>query len=615
MTGGKTELIIEGLAAGEFEDRHRLPSASAEKRIREALPQVRDCVVVAARLEGRVQTDVLLILHDGADPVADHEPGVRAALDASEAETIRRVFVIGVDRAFPYDGVEDREALARWHLAELLGARLPGLGSGADPVPVAAERLRVGFAGAGTGIAEITWGQREIWQAMTRQGTWLPLGGWKPLEPGTTVADIADELAYLHGRFPSMRTRLHFDAEGRPRQVLEAEGWTELEIFDAPDGEEAADELAAAVDAHYQRAPFDLRTEWPVRMAVVRQGGVATRMVVIMHHLALDGGGAEIMMRDVAMRATEPPAGVQQLELAQWQRSEAGRKYSERAMRHARHILRTMPVPTFPPSADPRRPPWWSAEFESCALRRALAALAERTGADASRVMVAVYAVALARITGVNPVLMRPVVGNRFRRQLADVVCHASQAGVVLLDVADGTVEDVIDRTGPISMIALKHSYYDPEQLDELVRTIGRERGAELDIASFVNDRRAPATSETLPAWTADDYAKARTSSGFRWSGRHSDPVERMFVHIDDAPDAVRLSIAADTRALAPDQIERLAHSIEEIAVGAALQPGLDSGVTSLPSATSVSSATSVPSVTSVPSAPSAPASGAGSPP
>ncbi|NUR25009.1 MAG: hypothetical protein HOV83_04030 [Catenulispora sp.] len=594
MTGA-TEAgpVVDRDGPDAFDLRYRLPSERAEKLIREALPQVRDCVVVAARLGGSVQTDVMLMLHEDADQIADYEPAVRAALDAEEAATLRRVFVMGVDRDFPYDGTEDREALARWHIGELIGARLPGLGAGADPVPVAAERIRVDFAGADSGIGELAWGQREIWQAMTRQGNWLPLGGCKPLEPGTTVEQIADELAYLHSRFPSMRTRLTFDAEARPRQELSTEGFTWLEVFDvaeagdgAPDaeaasgGDEAVDQLAEAVHAHYRRAPYDLRTEWPVRMAVVRQGGVARRMVVVMHHLALDGGGAEIMLRDVAVRATEPPAGLQQLEIAEWQNSPAGRKHNDRAMRHFGDVLRRMPVPTFPVSDDPRRPPWWSAEFESSALPVAVAAVGERTGADPARVMVAVYAIALARVTGVNPVLLRPVIGNRFRRQLADVVCHASQAGIVLLDVS-GTVEDVIERTGPASMNALKHSYYDPEQLDELARVIGRERGAELDIASFVNDRRAPAAPETLPAtaWTADDYAKARASSGFRWAGERNDPVERLFINIDDAGDAVLLTIEADTRALAPAQIERVARGVEEVAVSAALRAGLETEV------------------------------------
>ncbi|WP_194927505.1 condensation domain-containing protein [Catenulispora pinisilvae] len=564
-----------------------------EERVLASVPQVRACLVVSARLRGRVQTDVLLDLQPGVDPDDDHESAVRAALTESEAATLRRVFVLGADRDEPEGGLDHHRALIReQQIAEMAGARLPGVGPGADPVPVPAERLPVEFAGDGAGSAGLAWGQHEIWQSMTRQGNWLPLGGWRPLDPGTGVEEVADELAYLHSRFPSMRTLLHVDADGALRQELSASGSTHLEVYDADPGPEAADRLAGAISDHYQRLPYDLRTEWPVRMAVVRQGGEATRMAVVMHHLALDGGGAEIMMRDVAVRASTPPAGLQQLEQARWQSSPAGRRHSDRALRHFAEILRAMPTPTFPPSGDPRRPRYWSAEFVSPALRPALAALGERTGADPARVLHAVYAIALAHVTGVHPVLFRPVIGNRFRQQLADVVCHTAQAGVVLLDVADGTVEDVIERAGPAAMNAFKHGYFDPVQLNALIEEIGRERGAELDVASFFNDRRGtptatPSTTPTNPAaatatstTTADDYAKARTASEFRWVERRNDPVERLFLHVDDSPETVTLTIEADTRALSPSQIEAVVREMEEVAVAAAIQPGLSTRIT-----------------------------------
>ena len=243
-----------------------------------------------------------------------------------------------------------------------------------------------------------------------------------------------------------------------------------------------------------------------------------------------------------------------------------------------------MPTPTFPPSGDPRRPRYWSAEYYSPALRPALAALGERTGADATRVMFAVYAIALAHITGVHPVMFRPVIGNRFRHQLADVVCHAAQAGIVLLDVADSTVEEVIERAGPATMNAFKHSYFNPRQLNQMTEDIGRDRGAELDIQSFFNDRRAPTpppttTGDPAKIPTAEDFAEARAASTFRWTQRRNDPVERLFLHVDDGPDAVTLLVEGDTRGMSPAQIEQLVREIEEVAVSAAVQPGLPSGV------------------------------------
>ncbi|MEY9855681.1 hypothetical protein ABH935_001285 [Catenulispora sp. GAS73] len=580
----------------DLDDGQQLHPEALEKRILTVAPQIRDCLIASARLRGRVQTDVLLVLQPGVDPDDDHESAIGPAFTAAELATIRRILVLGADRDLPPERLADDRVLTWQHqILEMAGARLPGLGADPDPVPRPDERVPVEFAGDSAGVAALTWGQHEIWQSMTRQGNWLPLGGWRPLEAGTTVEAVADELAYLHTRFPSMRTFLRFDAQGNPHQELLSSGSTHLEIYDAPPGAQAADDLAAAISDHYQYTPYDLRTEWPVRMAVVRQNGEATRMAVAMHHLALDGGGAEVMFRDVAVRASAPPNGLQQLQQTQWQTSPAGLRHSDRTLRHFTDILRVMPTPTFPPSDDPRRPRYWSAEYHSPALRPALAALGERTGADPTRVIFAVYAIALAHVTGVHPVLFRPVIGNRFRHQLADVACHAAQAGLVLLDVADSTVEDVIDRAGSAAMNALKHSYFDPKRLNELIEEIGRERGAELDIASFFNDRRATTMTSPSPAdaeapagsatphpagpTTAEEFAKARAAGRFEWVQRRNDPVERLFLHVDEGPDGLSLIVEADTRGMSPAQIEQLVREIEQVAVEAALQPNLSTGI------------------------------------
>jgi hypothetical protein len=78
---------------------------------------------------------------------------------------------------------------------------------------------------------------------------------------------------------------------------------------------------------------------------------------------------------------------------------------------------------------------------------------------------------------------------------------------------------------------------------------------------------------------TAEEFATARAASRFTWAGRRNDPVERLFLHIDDAPDAVALRIEADTHGLSPAQIEQVVREIEEVAVTAALQPDLSTGI------------------------------------
>ena len=80
------------------------------------------------------------------------------------------------------------------------------------------DRIMVPFSGDGAGIDRLTWGQADHYAAMIRMKTWSPLGGVAPLEPGKTVADITEELRYLMSRFPSVRTRLRYDTDGRPDQ-------------------------------------------------------------------------------------------------------------------------------------------------------------------------------------------------------------------------------------------------------------------------------------------------------------------------------------------------------------------------------------------------------------
>ncbi|MBS2964410.1 acyl--CoA ligase [Actinocrinis puniceicyclus] len=75
-----------------------LYTAQSEENILRTCPDVHDCTVVAAKgPDGRVTTDVLLALHDWADPGVDRTAEVRAALTEAAAATLREVVVVGED--------------------------------------------------------------------------------------------------------------------------------------------------------------------------------------------------------------------------------------------------------------------------------------------------------------------------------------------------------------------------------------------------------------------------------------------------------------------------------------------------------------------------------------
>lgn len=432
------------------------------------------------------------------------------------------------------------------------------------------ERVAVAFAGEGSGVEELSWGQWEIWLAMVAQQTSLPLGGTKPLSPDTTVEDIAEELRFLMSRFQSMRTRLRFDETGRPRQVLSASGETTLAVFDAGDAD--PDAVAAEVDEQYQATLFDYASEWPVRMAVVRQHGRLTHMVVTMCHLVTDGPGGLVMLDEVGTRTTVPVDGMQPLAQARWQRSAAGKRHNDLALRYWGGLLRSIPPRRFNRSGDERAPRHWEGIFRSRALWLALHATVVRSGIDPSAVVLGVFAVALARITGINPVVTRPIVSNRFRPGLARVVAMVAQSGICSLDVADIRMEDAIEVARRGAFVAYKYAYFDPERMNALIDEVTAERGPDFDISCFFNDRRAQPSS-TDHVVTPEEVREAVRDTDFQWGRQQDEPFERLFLHVDDLGDAIQLKMFIDTAYLSPGQGEALVRGMESVAVEAAFDP------------------------------------------
>jgi hypothetical protein len=108
-----------------------------------------------------------------------------------------------------------------------------------------AAPIIVPFRGDGGGVSDLTWGQRQIWQAMVDTNTSQSMSSAAPLR-GKTAADIAVDLEFLMRRHESLRTRLRFDDAGRPAQVISASGEIALHIIDAAgaDPERVAGDLA-----------------------------------------------------------------------------------------------------------------------------------------------------------------------------------------------------------------------------------------------------------------------------------------------------------------------------------------------------------------------------------
>ena len=161
-----------------------------------------------------------------------------------------------------------------------------------------AQRIPVSFDGDGAGVAELTWGQQELWRTMRLVDTWMPIPVIRQASEGTTIADVVAELRFIMSRYPSMRTRLRLADDRMPQQVLADRGAVDLEVEEVPDGDDPA-EAAATMRRRFEDAAFDFVRDWPVRMGVVCRQGRPAYLVSVICHLAMDGFAARRIMADL----------------------------------------------------------------------------------------------------------------------------------------------------------------------------------------------------------------------------------------------------------------------------------------------------------------------------
>jgi acyl-coenzyme A synthetase/AMP-(fatty) acid ligase len=97
-----------------------LYTALSEERILMRCPDVRDCTVVAGRMDGKIVTDVLLLLAAGAEAGADRTGAVAAALGEPAAATLRRIVAVPDDEIVVGPTGKVRKFLMRQrHLASM----------------------------------------------------------------------------------------------------------------------------------------------------------------------------------------------------------------------------------------------------------------------------------------------------------------------------------------------------------------------------------------------------------------------------------------------------------------------------------------------------------------
>ncbi|HEY1572874.1 MAG TPA: condensation domain-containing protein [Pseudonocardiaceae bacterium] len=447
-------------------------------------------------------------------------------------------------------------------------------------------QILVPFEGEGAGVEDLTWGQIGFWQGIAESGRSLVMGGVTPLTPGVTVEALAESLRFSLSRHQSLRTRLRLDpAGGLPKQVCSTSGVVPLEVVDVePDGDPAT--VAEEVFARYEARHFDYEREWPIRMAAIRHGGRITHGVAVYLHTAIDAGGLEVLLADLAARDPMTGAGrgavtaMQPLAQARQQRNAAARRTCQSSLRHLEHVLRTVSLNRFGEATYGDGMAIRLIRYHSPATAMAIKVIAAHEGTNTSAALLAGFAVGLARFTGNTPVMAMMLVSNRFRPGFAESVSPLVQVSPYLIDVADISLAQAVGRAKVSVLNTYKNAYYDPYEQDAVIERVNVERGAEVDLSCFYNDRRqgerGPATG---PLPTAADITAALEHSDYRWEHEADPPQRKLYFNVDDPPGAIDFAMSVDTRYFDDDDMITVLRGIEAATVQTALDPTASTGV------------------------------------
>nr|AGZ15458.1 putative non-ribosomal peptide synthetase [Streptomyces sp. MK498-98F14] len=300
-----------------------------------------------------------------------------------------------------------------------------------------------------------------------------------------SVGALESALRDVVDRHEVLRTVIVEDDDGVPHQRVLPAGRAP---FDLPLVEVATAELAAAVD-EAATATFDLAADVPIRARLLRSGPHEHTLVVVAHHIAVDGESFGPLFRDLTMayaarrQGRAPvwePLPVQYADYTLWQRDVLGDvsdpdSLEARQLAYWREALADLAQPLAIPTDHPR-PKAMShrggrVDFTiDPDLLRSVEKLATQADTTTSMVMHAALAVLLHHLGCGDDIPIGAPIAGRTDEELRDLVGFFVNTWVLRVDLSGNpTFRRLLDRVRDRSLAAYDNQDMPFERLVELL--------------------------------------------------------------------------------------------------------------------------------------------------
>lgn len=426
-----------------------------------------------------------------------------------------------------------------------------------------------------SGQAGLTWGQYGVWDALDKlpDSSHLCITQFHPLAPGTRpeAAAVQRALQSLTERHESLRTTYGVTSSGEPYQWLHEQVTVPFEVRRVPADRAAVDAVAAELGG----TSFTL-SEVPLRAALLEVGGEPRGVLLRLSRLALDGWSLYLLGPELdallgqasASTAGAPPSW-QPLDQAAWERSAAGQRASTEALDYWREQLYRFGESMFPrtPLAA-ETPRFCVGELTSRAVPLAARLLAHRHRCSPSAVVLAAIVALLGAAFEASPVGFATVVNNRHTAQTRRMVGTLAQAAPICVEVQGHTFAEILQATWRASVRAQRRGQYDVARFKQLREAVDTDRGPDFEVSCFVNLVVGPRAG-TMERDRAADLAELRRHTAFSWQPGLAAENVKLSLIASFAEEHVRLTVRADTAALASRDARALVEAVEALLLAA----------------------------------------------
>jgi hypothetical protein len=286
-------------------------------------------------------------------------------------------------------------------------------------------------------------------------------------------------------------------------------------------------------------------------------------------HLLCDAHSIGVLRAELSQilaspRSPELPEdrGIQPLEQAAFEQSDAGRRLNERAWSYRRAQLERFPDLSFPPVDDLTSTPRFRLAVYRCVvLRDAARLLARRHGVTPDTAVTAAFSLLLGTYGGKGACPLHLVSANRFRSDTKQSVGQFSLKVPVVMDVRHESFDSLLKEVHARTIRAYRHAMCSPDNVGH----VGMETSAVGPPPCIMNPLLGP-DDRSVPPAVLDELHRRAGSSAFQWDGGNEE--ERIGAYMQSGP-SNKLKFFGDTRIFRPDFIEALLAGVQVVLLSA----------------------------------------------